>query len=47
MSVINELIRTEDNGTISFGNYMLAEKSKKEDVANTNSEANNMAISTK
>ena len=31
MSVINELIRTEDNGTISFGNYMLAEKSKKED----------------
>lgn len=31
MSVINELIRTEENGTISFGNYMLAEKSKKED----------------
>ncbi|MBQ6834052.1 MAG: endosialidase [Lachnospiraceae bacterium] len=31
MSVINELIRTEENGTISFGNYMLAEKSKVED----------------
>lgn len=31
MSVINELIRTEENGTISFGNYMLSEKSKKED----------------
>lgn len=31
MSVINELIRTEENGTISFGNYLLSEKSKKED----------------
>ena len=31
MSVINELIRTEENGTISFGNYMLAAKSKVED----------------
>lgn len=31
MSVINELIRTEENGTISFGNYALAEKSKVED----------------
>ena len=31
MSVINELIRTEENGTISFGNYMLAVKSKVED----------------
>lgn len=31
MSVINELIRTEENGTISFGNYMLASKSKVED----------------
>lgn len=31
MSVINELIRTEENGTISFGNYMLAAKSKAED----------------
>lgn len=31
MSVINELIRTEENGTISFGNYMLNAKSKVED----------------
>lgn len=31
MSVINELIRTEEDGTISFGNYMLAAKSKVED----------------
>ena len=31
MSVINELIRTEENGTISFGNYMLDVKSKVED----------------
>ena len=31
MSVINELIRTEENGTISFGNYMLESKSKLED----------------
>ena len=30
MSVINELIRTEENGTISFGNYMLDVKSKLE-----------------
>ncbi len=28
MSIIKELIRTEDNGTISFGNYELSEKSK-------------------
>ena len=28
MSVVKELIRTEDNGTISFGNYELAQKSK-------------------
>lgn len=28
MSVIDELIRKESNGTISFGNYMLATKSK-------------------
>jgi exosome complex RNA-binding protein Csl4 len=28
MSVIEELIREESNGTISFGNYMLATKSK-------------------
>ena len=31
MSVINELIRTEANGTLSFGNYSLAVKSKVED----------------
>ena len=31
MSVINELIRTEENGAISFGNYMLDVKSKLED----------------
>ena len=31
MSVINELIRTEEDGSISFGNYMLAAKSKVED----------------
>jgi len=31
MSVIRELIRTEGNGTISFGNYELPEKSKLDD----------------
>ncbi len=31
MSVINELIRTEENGSISFGNHMLDVKSKLED----------------
>ena len=31
MSVISELIRTEENGTISFGDYTLASKSKAED----------------
>ena len=31
MSVINELIRTEENGSISFGNYLLDTKSKLED----------------
>ena len=31
MSVINELIRTEENGSISFGNYTLTEKSKVQD----------------
>lgn len=31
MSVINELIRTEENGTLSFGNYALDVKSKVED----------------
>ena len=32
MSVINELIRTEANGTLSFGNYSLAAKSKEGDL---------------
>jgi len=31
MAVIEELIRTEGNGSISFGNHGLAEKAKKED----------------
>lgn len=31
MSVIKELIRTEENGTISFGDYELAQKSKLSD----------------
>ena len=31
MSVINELIRTEENGAISFGDYELAQKSKLSD----------------
>lgn len=31
MAVIEELIRIEENGTLSFGNYQLAEKSKKSD----------------
>ena len=31
MSVISELIRTEKDGTISFGNYELASKEKKSD----------------
>ena len=31
MSVVKELIRTEGNGMISFGNYELAEKSKVSD----------------
>lgn len=31
MSVISELIRTEADGTISFGNYELAQKSKVQD----------------
>lgn len=33
MSVVKELIRTEDNGTISFGDYELAQKSKLSDYA--------------
>ena len=35
MSVINELIRTEANGTLSFGNYSLAAKSKVEELIRT------------
>ena len=31
MSVIKELIRTEADGTLSFGDYELAEKSKRSD----------------
>ena len=31
MAIIQELIRTEENGTVSFGNYELAEKSKVSD----------------
>lgn len=31
MAVVKELIRTEENGTISFGNYELAQKSKVSD----------------
>lgn len=31
MAVVKELIRTEENGNISFGNYELAQKSKVSD----------------
>lgn len=31
MSVIKELLRTEENGSLSFGDYELAEKTKKAD----------------
>ncbi|HHX54730.1 MAG TPA: endosialidase [Clostridiales bacterium] len=31
MSIVNELIRKEEDGSISFGNYKLEEKSKVED----------------
>lgn len=31
MAVVKELIRTEENGSISFGNYELAQKSKLSD----------------
>lgn len=31
MAVINELIRVEEDGTISFGDYTLAEKAKRND----------------
>lgn len=33
MSVVTELIRTESDGTISFGNYELAEKTKLKDFS--------------
>lgn len=35
MAVIKELIRTEADGTISFGNYELAQKSKVSDFENS------------
>ena len=31
MAVVEELIRIEENQTLSFGNYKLEEKSKKSD----------------
>lgn len=31
MAVVAELLRSESNGTISFGNHTLAQKAKKED----------------
>ncbi len=31
MSVVEELIRKEENGTLSFGNYLLESKTKKSD----------------
>ena len=31
MSVVSELIRVEADNTISFGNYELAEKTKRQD----------------
>lgn len=31
MAVVEELIRIENNGTLSFGNYQLGEKAKKSD----------------
>ena len=33
MAVVKELIRTEENGSISFGNYELPQKSKVSDFA--------------
>ena len=30
MAVVTELFRSEDNGTLSFGDYTLAQKAKKE-----------------
>ena len=37
MAVIAELLRTENNGAISFGNHTLAQKTKKEDTFAGNS----------
>lgn len=34
MSAVVELIRTESNGSLSFGNHELSEKAKKEDFEN-------------
>lgn len=31
MAIVEQLIRSESNGTLSFGNYQLAEKAKVED----------------
>lgn len=31
MSVVEELIRKDDKGTLSFGNYLLSTKTKKSD----------------
>ena len=33
MSVVKELLRSEENNTISFGNYELREKKKVEDFS--------------
>ena len=35
MAVVEELIRSEESGKISFGNHMLSEKAKKEDFDHT------------
>lgn len=32
MAVVTELFRSEDNGTLSFGDYTLAQKAKKGDI---------------
>ena len=32
MAVVEELLRSESNGNISFGNYELAQKAKLEDL---------------
>lgn len=33
MAIVTELLRAEENGAISFGNHMLAQKTKVEDFA--------------